>query len=233
MNTVSIDFRPFIEWDNNPFILFDNRGKILYLNNAAEILLGYVSRKEIFELALSHAPQSYGFQTEPVSLRYDVFNFFSVTVGYENEEQLGIRLYNAPRIRNQTPLYGEKLVITNLNVLLEANIALFRTRNTNKLELLTDPDLPELKIDQNTFSKLLRKVFESFRASDSIRIELKMSVGEHVIIEGKKTPIALLSISANGRYVDTDKQIVELSEACHIKHHLHETGIKLEIPLIS
>ena len=233
MNTVSIDFKPFIEWDNNPFILFDNLGKILYLNNAAEILLGYVTRKEIFELALSHAPQSYGFQTAPVTLRYDIFNFFSVTVGYENEEQLGIRLYNAPRIRNQSPVENDKLVETDLNILLEANIALFRTRNNNKLELLTDPDLPTLKIDQNTFSKLLRKVFEAFRASDSIRIELKMSVGEHVLIEGKKTPLALLSISANGRYVDTDKQIIEFSESCHVRYYLHEKSIKLEIPLIS
>jgi len=232
MNTLSIDFRPFVEWDNNPFILFDPKGKILYLNNSAEILLGYVSKKELFDLALAYAPQNFGYKTTALSLRYEVFSFYSITVGYENEEQLSIRFYNAPRIHNSIPVEKEKLSITDINLLLEANIALFKTKNPNQLQLLTDPDLPQLKIDQNRFSKLLRKVLESFRSSDSIQIALKLLVGEHVIIDNQKIAIAQLSISANGRYTDADKEIVSLCEQCNISCNLQEFIVKLEIPLI-
>jgi len=232
MNTISIDFQPFVDWDNSPFILFDHRGKILYLNNSAEILFGYVSKKELYDLALTYAPQNFGYKTTTLSLNYDSFSFYAITVGYENEEQLSIRFYNAPRTKSVTPVERDKLATTDINLLLEANIALFKTKNDNQLELLTDPDLPLLKIDQNRFSKLLRKILETFRASDSIRITLKLLVGEHVLIDRVKTPIAQLSVSANGRYVDADKEIQTLAEQCHINATLQEHTIKLEIPLI-
>jgi hypothetical protein len=232
MNTTSIDFQPFVDWDNSPFILFNPQGKILYLNNSAEILFGYVSKKELYDLALAYAPQSFGYKTTTLTLNYDSFSFYAITVGYENEEQLSIRFYNAPRTKNTTPIEREKLATTDINLLLEANIALFKTKNSNNLQLLTDPDIPLLKIDQNRFSKLLRKVLESFRASDSIRITLKLLVGEHVIIEEKKIPIAQLAVEANGRYSESDQEIKQLSDQCHINCALQEYSIKLEIPLI-
>ncbi|HHO65004.1 MAG TPA: hypothetical protein ENJ71_00645, partial [Epsilonproteobacteria bacterium] len=68
MNTTSIDFQPFVDWDNSPFILFDPTGKILYLNNSAEILFGYVSKKELYDLALTYAPQNFGYKTTTVTL---------------------------------------------------------------------------------------------------------------------------------------------------------------------
>ncbi len=232
MNTTSIDFQPFVDWDNSPFILFDASGKILYLNNSAEILFGYVSKKELYNLALTYAPHNFGYKTTTLTLNYDTFSFYAITVGYENEEQLSIRFYNAPRIKSATPLEREKFATTDINLLLEANIALFKTMNDNHLELLTDPDIPTLKIDQNRFSKLLRKVLEAYRASDSIRITLKLLVGEHVIIDGKRTPIAQIAIEANGRYSDTDNEIRTLSEECHVSCSLGEYIIKLDIPLI-
>ncbi len=232
MNTISIDFQPFVDWDNSPFILFDHSGKILYLNNSAEILFGYVSKKELYDLAVSYAPQNFGYRTTTLTLNYDTFHFYALTVGYENEEQISIRLYNAPRTKTATKIDRDKFASTDINLLLEANIALFRTKNKNNLKLLTDPDLPKLKIDQNRFSKLLRKVLDAFRASDSIRITLKLLVGEHVIIEGKKIPIAQLSIEANGRYTDTDEEITELSKKCHISLSMTEHSIKLDIPLM-
>ena len=232
MNTTSIDFQAFVDWDNSPFILFDHRGKILYLNNSAEILFGYVTKKELYDLALAYAPQSFGYRTTTLTLNYDTFHFYAITVGYENEEQISIRLYNAPRTKSAASIDRDKFSSTDINLLLEANIALFKTKNKNSLQLLTDPDLPTLKIDQNRFSKLLRKTLDAYRASDSIRITLKLLVGEHIIIEDKKTPIAQLAIEANGRYSDTDDEIIELSKRCHISASLAEHTIKLDIPLM-
>jgi hypothetical protein len=232
MNTTSIDFKSFIEWDNNPFILFSNQSKILYLNNAAEILFGYVTKKELYDISLSYAPQNFGYKTTSLTLNYDAFLFHAITVGYENEEQISLRLYNTPRIKPTRKIETDKLITTDINILLEANLALFRIKNTNPLKLLTDQDLPAFKIDQNNFSKLLRKVLDSFRASDSIDISLKLLFGQHVIIEDKKISLIKLSISANGRYADTDEEISTLAGNSQIKCLLKEHSIKLEIPLI-
>ena len=233
MNTTSIDFQSFLDWDNSPFILFNSSSKILYLNNAAEILFGYVSKKELYDLALSYAPQNFGYNTTTLSLNYDAFTFYAITVGYENEDQISIRFYNAPRIKSNIPIERDKLVNTNINLLLEANIALFKTKNSNPLQLLTDHDIPMFKIDQNNFSKLLRKTLDSFRSSDSIHITLKLLTGEHVIIAGKKKAIVQLSVEANGRYTDADEEIKNIAMQCHITQLLKERAIKLDIPLIA
>jgi hypothetical protein len=87
-------------------------------------------------------------------------------------------------------------------------------------------------MDQNSFSKLLRKTLDSFRSSDSINITLKLIIGEHVIIGGKKKPILQLMIMANGRYDDKDNEIEILATENHITSILKERMIKLEIPLI-
>jgi len=232
MNTTSINFEAFVEWDNNPFILFSDKGKILYLNNSAEILFGYVSQKELFNIALSYAPQDFGYKSTTLNLIYDTFNFYAITIGYENEEQISIRLYNTPRIQHAPVLETDKFAATDINILLEANIALFKTKNPNPLKLLTDQDIPAFKMDQNNFSKLLRKMLDAYRASDSIKISLKFLIGEHVIIEGKKESLIELKVCANGRYTNTDKEIRILAEKSQIKCLLKEQDIKLEIPLI-
>jgi len=229
---MDINFESFVEWDSSPFILFNNSGKILYLNNAAEILFGYVSKKELYDIAVSYAPQNFGYKTTSLSLNYDSFLFHAITVGYENEAQISLRLYNTPRIKPTRKLETDKFITTDINILLEANIALFKTKNSNPLKLLTDQDLPAFKIDQNNFSKLLRKTLNAFRSSDSIDISLKLLIGQHVIIENKKEPIVQLAIKANGRYTETDDEIQLLAAESQIKSLLKEHSITLEIPLI-
>ena len=230
---MDINFESFVEWDNSPFILFNDHGKIIYLNNAAEILFGYVSKKELYDIAVSYAPQSFGYKTTSLTLNYDSFMFHAITVGYENEEQISLRLYNTPRVKPKQKLETDKFITTDINILLEANIALFKTKNTNPLKLLTDQDLPAFKIDQNNFSKLLRKTLNVFRASDSIDISLKLLIGQHVIIDDKKESIVQLSILANGRYADTDEEIRTLAAESQIKCLLQEHTIKLRYRLLN
>jgi len=229
---MEINFESFVEWDNSPFILFSNEGKILYLNNAAEILFGYVSKQELYDITLAYAPQGFGYKVTTLTLSYDSFMFYAISVGYENEEQISLRLYNTPPAKPRHKIETDKMMMTDINILLEANIALFKTKNTNKLRLLADQDLPEFKIDQNHFSKLLRKALDAFRASDSIDITLKLLIGQHVIINGEKEAIIQLSIEANGRYNDTDEEIHSYALESQIKCMTTEYAIKLEIPLI-
>jgi len=232
MKTTLINFEAFVEWDNSPFILFNQQGRIVYLNHSAEILFGYVSKKELYDIALSYAPQNFGYKTTTLSLSYESFSFYAITVGYENENEISLRLYNSPRIKSKKKIEKDKLILSDINILLEANIALFKTKNTNPLKLLTDQDLPAFKINQNLFSKLLRKALDAFRASDSIDISLKLLIGQQVIIENKKTPIVQLAIKANGRYTNSDNEIQNLASQGQINCLLQEHSIKLEIPLI-
>jgi DNA-directed RNA polymerase beta subunit len=229
---MNINFESFIEWDNSPFILFSNEGKILYLNNAAEILFGYVSKQELYDITLAYAPHNTGHKITTLTLSYDSFLFYAISVGYENEEQISLRLYNTPRATPKHKLETDKMMMTDINILLEANIALFKTKNTNKLQLLADQDLPEFKIDQNNFSKLLRKTLNAFRSSDSIDISLKLLIGQHLIINGTKEAIVQLLIAANGRYTDSDEAIHTYASESQIKCITTEYSIKLEIPLL-
>ena len=88
MNLVSIDFEYLIENDNNPVIIFSSEGKILYLNSNAEILLGYTSSKEVFNLTLNNAPQEYGVKTTQVDLHYGSFSFYSISVSYNDDNYI-------------------------------------------------------------------------------------------------------------------------------------------------
>jgi len=232
MNTLSIDFQPFVEWDNSPFILFNDQKKILYLNGAAEILLGYVSKTELYDIALAYAPQSFGYKTTMIDLNYDAFSFYAVTIGYEEETSISIRFYNAPRVKSSTPIDTDKLMISDINILLEASIALFKTKTSNRLQLLTDQDIPPFKIDQNTFSKLLRKVFDTFIEAENMHITLKLLIGEHVMIANKKESLVQLSIEADCRNSQTDEEIKYLANQSHIAVLFQAQSIKLEIPLI-
>ena len=149
--------------------------------------LGMFQKKKLFDITVSYAPKNFGYKMTSLTLNYDSFSFHAITVGYENEEEISLRLYNTPRIKSLQKLDQHKLITTDLNILLEANIALFKTKNTNQLTLLADQDLPPFKIDQNNFSKLLRKTLDAFRASDSIDISLKLVIGQHVLYRRTKS----------------------------------------------
>ncbi len=232
MNSVSTNFKFFIEYDNSPFILFDSTGRILYLNNAAEVLLGYVVNQELYDITVSYAPKDFGYKTTRLELQYDIFSFYALTVAYENEEEIGLRLYSKPRLDPKRDINIDKLPLTDLNTILEANITLFQLQNNNTLSLLADQDLPQCRIDQNRFSKLLRKTLDSFRSSDSINISLKLVVGEYIIIQNKQEPLVQLIVSANSRYADGDEEIKSMASHINTTCTLKEHTISLQIPFI-
>ena len=232
MNSISTNFKFFIENDINPFIIFDNNGKIIYLNSASEVLLGYVSRQELYDITISYAPKDFGLKTTRLDLQYDSFAFYAFSVAYENEEEIALHLYHKPRIETKNLIEMDRYNTTDINTLLEANISLFKLQNDNDLTLLVDQDLPPFKLDQNQFSKLLRKVLDAFRSSDSIAISLKLLIGEYIIIQDKKEHLIELTVKANGRYVDSDNMIGDISKLNHIIALFEEHSIRLQIPFI-
>ncbi len=233
MNTSeSINLAFFLDKDNSPFILFDHRGTIRYLNDAAEILLAYTDKHELYDLALAYAPQDFGSQTTPMELHYRQLNFYAITVAYENEEYIGIRLYYRPRPKALHRLDTKQMKRTNIHTILEAAIALFAMQNPTPFDLFTDTDIPEFNLDQNAFSMLLRKSLNLFRDSDDLHLALNMAVGESIIIEHKRHPIVRLVIRANGRFTDDDPAIESLAESMRISATFEAHRLLFDIPFI-
>lgn len=232
MNTESIDFQFILDCDTSPLIVFDHKGHIRWLNEAAEILLGYADHKELFDLALTHAPKDFGHRTILRELHYRQLSFYAFQVAYNSEAWVALRLYYRPKAHDERHLDPDKLLPTNLNLLLEAAIGMFRMQYDRPLSLLADQDLPETRIDQNGFSKLLRKIFESFREAERIDGSFKMTIGEFIRIDGKRYPVLRLKLEGSPRLTSADTDIEKLADSLQISAFLEEDSVILDIPFV-
>jgi hypothetical protein len=184
----------WIEYDYNPFILFSAAGKILSLNAEAQFLLGYTCTEEIFTLATTHANISFGFKTTFLELDFGRYKFFAITVGYENDETIGIKLYQAPSFKiNKPKPVGEA---TNIYALVDLCILTYSINSKIVFEKDFDPTIPEVIIDSNSFIKVLNKIYSCYENSKKITTKVFYRVGEHIKFEEKKYSIFSVEISA-------------------------------------
>jgi len=228
----SINFQFFIENDSNPFILFTNTGKIKYLNSSAEILMGSVTAKEIYELAVTHAPQTFGFKKSILNLNFNSFAFYGMNVLYENEEFIGIHLYNKAIEHSNKKIVLDGFTLTDINILLQANIELFNINYQGNIELLTDYDIPQFQIHQNNFSLFLRKLLSQFSESKKLKISVKIKLGERVVLKGKKYAIIIIELKGNIKKDAKDEALRELAEKNFITMQFLTNRVTLEIPAI-
>jgi hypothetical protein len=151
---------------------------------------------------------------------------------YESEDELAIHLYNKP-VLSQKELTLEGFTSTDINLLLQAHVELFRSKYTQKLSLLTDYDLPKIELHQNNISILFRKLFELCLDATNVEISLRLKIGETVKINKEKYPILLFRIKTDKRDESQDAEIATLAAKNHINHFLESHNLLLEIPLIS
>lgn len=229
----SINFKFFLENDANPFILFTNTGKIKYINNSAEVLMGSCTPKEIFEIALRYAPNSFGSKKSILDLSFSSFRFYGFNVLYEDEEYIGIHLYNKAVEKVDKEIVMDGYIPTDINMLLQANIELFNTSYEGRLNLLTDYDIPEFQIHQNNFSLLLRNLFAQFIDSKRLEVNVKIKLGERVVIKDKKYAIIILNLTSETRHNSKDNELKKLAEKNCIDILFKESSIVLEIPAIN
>ncbi|MEA2092231.1 MAG: hypothetical protein U9O83_07700 [Campylobacterota bacterium] len=185
----------WIEYDYNPFILFSSKGKVLSLNSEAQFLLGSASTHELFELSTTYANISFGFKTTFLDLEFGRYKFFALTVGYENEDEIGIKLYQAPSFKlNKPKPVGE---LTNIYTLVDLCISTNSiSSNTTYLKEF-DPTIPEIIIDTNSFIKLLNKIYLCFDDNQEIYTKIFYRIGEHIKFEKKKYSIFSIEIKAD------------------------------------
>ena len=228
----SIDFKFFIENDSNPFVLFSSSGKLKYLNTSAEILMGSCNPKELFKIALSYAPQNCGYNKTVLDLSFGSFEFYGINVLYENEDIIGMHLYNKPMAKVDDSSLLEGYTLTDLNLLLQANIELFDIHYTGRIKLLTDYDIPKLQIHQNDFSMLLRHIFSQFLENKILEISMKIKLGERVVVKDTRYSIIIIQVQSTSRDKEHDKETELLALKSHINIHFKESATILEIPAI-
>jgi hypothetical protein len=221
----------WIEYDFNPFVLFSSNGKIVSLNTEAQYLLGAVEPSVIYEIATTYASSSFGFKTTFLDLEFGRFKFFGITVGYENEEEIGIRFYQFPTFNfaKQKPEGQLVNIYTLLDLCISSNSIGSAIRYTKEL----DPTLPEVRLHADLFIKLLNKAYQSFNNNATILSRLYFRVGEHVKFEGEKYSLFAIEISApdmNRKYVS---ELTHLAEENHLSIDIKETKVTINIPMIT
>ncbi len=208
----------WLEYDYNPFILFSAEGKVLSLNAEAQYLMGTIDTSTIFEVAKTHASASFGFNTTFMDLEFGRYKFFGITVGYEDEEQIGIRLYQTPSFKFNEP--KEDLELVNIYALIELCISSNSINNSVRFEKEFDPTIPEIRLNADIFIKSLNKVYNAMLGNESIATRLYYRIGEHIRYEGKKYALIAIELSSD----EIDK-----SHISEIKNYAAEQNIFLTL----
>ena len=219
----------WIEHDYNPFILFSSNGKILSLNAEAQFLLSAVQPSELYELALAYANVTFGFKTKFLELEFGRYKFFGLTVGYEDDEQIGIKLYQTPSFKiNKPKPTGE---LTNIYTLVDLCISTNSISSNIEFIKDFDPTIPEIIINSNQFIKLLNKSYGCFLDNEKINTKIFFRIGEHIKFDNKK--YSLFSIEIKSANKDTNKinELKVFSENSNFFVDI-DKGITINIPMI-
>jgi hypothetical protein len=221
----------WIEYDFNPFVLFSSQGKILSLNTEAQYLLGATQASVIYEIATTYASSSFGFKTTFLDLEFARFKFFGITVGYEDEEQIGIRLYQLPTFNMAKQKPQGQLV--NVYSLIDLCISSHSIGSKILYPKELDPTIPDIRLHTEMFIKLLNKTYQTFNENSSILTHLFFRVGEHVKFEGIKYSIFAIEISSasmNRKYIS---ELTYLAEENHLSIDIKESKVTINIPMIT
>ncbi len=215
-------YEAWFENDYNPFIVFTSEGKIKSLNQEAQYLLGEVETKEIFELTKVYASHSYGFRTTALDLSFGSFGFYAITIGYLNENIIGIKLYKTAAKKFTS--IEEKGDSVNLYTLLDLCISASSTRSKAKFTKEFDPTFPDIKLQINSFTKLLDKIYQSHILSTNINTKLSLLTGEYIRKNNKKYPIFSITIVSDLRDKNFEKEILSLANKSNTMVRFHENS---------
>jgi len=221
----------WIENDYNPFIIFESSGRVKSLNQEAQYLLGEVSPKDIFDLAGTYATLTYGFKTTILDLEFGPYKFYGITVGYENEEEIGIKLYKYATQKFSTIAeHGEPV---NIYALLDLCISATSTAKNIQFKKEFDPTFPDLRLNIDGFTKLLNKTYSSFQVASKITTKLSLKTGEYIRFGEKKYPIFTIIIEgeSRSRHYEHDLESIAANINCLVRFKPNE--IIITSPLIS
>lgn len=223
-------YEQLLEHDLNPFLVFDSSGKIKSYNKEAEFLMNFVDVKELFELAVSNASQSYGFMHKYLSLKYNKQSYYAILVGYENDDEIAMRLYKS--VSNQGSVIDDKkLKLVNIYSLIELSKNSVLLSSDIKINEVYDISIPEFKININEFLLCLNDCFEYFKDDEDLTLQVQIKIGEYEIINNKKHKIVALDFMVD-RKVDVNFLLEEKASKANTNIFFNQNHLRLELPLI-
>lgn len=224
-------FEEWIENDYNPFLLFGEDGKIIFINKEAQFLLGETNQKELFSIAKTYASYSYGFKTTHIELDFGRFGFFALTVGYLDDQKIGLKLYKRENKLIFTP--ASKIELTNIYTILDLCQSAFLATKKIRFERVFDPAFPELMLNIEGFVKILNKIYESFTSSEQISTKLFLKTGEYIKLDNKRYPIFTVSVFGQQRDENIDRSIEKIAHSINCLIHFKKDNISLDSPMIT
>lgn len=220
----------WLEYDYNPFILFSSNGKIISLNTEAQFLLSNAVTSELFKLATTYASLTFGFKTTFLELEFGKYKFYGITVGYESDDVIGIKLYQAPKFKLNNPKPEGELV--NIYTLVDLCISTNSINSPIKFLKDFDPTIPSIIINSNTFLKLLNRVYGCFTENTTVKTKIYCRVGEHIKFEENKFGIFSIEVSADNMDKRKASELETLTEKSGFYLNIQDS-ITINIPMIT
>ena len=222
-------FENWVELDLNPVLSFSSTGKILYTNQEAQFLLNKIQPKELYELAVRHAPASYGFKTTYLDLKMKNYIFYAMTVGYENEDEIHVKLYKSTMVKKEKKSSNKNEVMTNIFTLVD--LAISSKKSQSEIQYLKnyDPSIPEFKLVVQDFLKLLNTIYDSIENASVITTSVKLKTGEYMRIDEVKYSLICVEIHCDGLFYNFNENSDANSSFILT---VHSDKILIDLPLL-
>ena len=222
-------FEEWVELDLNPVLSFSSNSKIIYSNSEAQFLLNRIKQKELFDLALTYAPKTFGALTSYIDLNIKNYTFYAITIMYENEDEIHMKLYKSAMVKKENNLNIKNINVTNIFTLVDLAISTSKIKTNINFIKNYDPSIPEFKLDASTFIKTLNQIFEAFKDKKNVTCSILLKIGEYIKIDGKKYSLISVEISSNEK---RDFSSINIKENSSFILTLDENKITIDLPLI-
>lgn len=189
-------FEEWVELDLNPVVSFSSTGKLLYSNHEAQFLFNRIKQKELFDLTLKYAPKTFGVETTYIDLNIENYTFYAITVKYDNEDEIHMKLYKSAMVKKESQLSTKNTNISNIFTLVDLAISSKKIKLDAKFTKNYDPSIPEFKINAKEFIKVLTLIYDAFKTCKNINTSVVLKIGEYIKIEKKKYSIISVEISS-------------------------------------
>lgn len=224
-------FENWVELDLNPIITFSNTGKLLYSNPEAQFLLNRIDSKELYDIAIKYAPATYGFNTTYVNLPIKNYVFYAITVGYENEDELHVKLYKSTMVKKENKISTKNGEIANIFTIVDLNISTQKTKKDINFIKNYDPSIPDFKMMVPDLLKVIGKIYESFEDCTIITTSIKLKIGEYIRIDNEKYSLISIEIISDGKLNFVEAQENSASVSSYILS-VEDKKVIVDLPLI-
>ena len=222
-------FEEWIELDLNPILSFSSTSKIIYSNSEAQFLLNRIKQKELFDLALSYAPKTFGALTSYIDLTIKNYTFYAITVMYENEDEIHMKLYKRAMVKKENTLNIKNINVTNIFTLVDLSISTSKIKSDINFIKNYDPSIPEFKLDASSFIKTLNQIFDAFKGNKNVSCSILLKIGEYIKIDEKKYSLISVEISTDK---ENDFSSLNIKENNSFILTKDDTKVTIDLPLI-